>query len=146
MLSGKIRTKWIIGRTKWIIEYFSYLALAEYRTKWIRIMRGPGVITRKFYFKIFFATLCLLVSSLSQIFRILLLLWNNDSSMHWVTGNYSQLGDLLWSKLTLENILTCTQKYSRLRCLLRVKVPYVKGLVICIYLAGLTVFFSSDKI
>ena len=35
-LSAKIRTKWII-------EYFSYLALVEYRTKWIRIKRGPGV-------------------------------------------------------------------------------------------------------
>ena len=109
--------------------FFPNLALVEYHTKWIRIMRGPGVNTRKFYFKIFFATLCLLVSSLSQIFRILLLLWNNDSSMHWVTGDYSQLGDLLWSKLTLENILTCTQKYSRLRCLLN-----VKGLVFCFYL------------
>ena len=43
MLSAKIRTKWIIGRTKWIIEYFSYLALVEYRTKWIRIKWGPGV-------------------------------------------------------------------------------------------------------
>ena len=36
----------------------------------------------------------------------------------------------------------CYQKYSRLRCLLR-----VKGLVICFYLgAGLAVFFSPDKI
>ena len=43
MLSAKIRTKWIIGRTKWIIEYFSYLALVEYSTKWIRIKWGPGV-------------------------------------------------------------------------------------------------------
>ena len=43
MLSAKIRTKWIIGRTKWIFEYFSYLALVEYRTKWIRFKRGPGV-------------------------------------------------------------------------------------------------------
>ena len=42
-LSAKIRTKWIIGRTKWIFEYFSYLALVEYRTKWIRIKPGPGV-------------------------------------------------------------------------------------------------------
>ena len=30
-------TKRIIGRTKWVFEYFSYLALVEYRTKWIRI-------------------------------------------------------------------------------------------------------------
>ena len=45
MLSAKIRTKWIIGRPKWIIEYFSYLALVEYRTKWIRIKWGPGVHT-----------------------------------------------------------------------------------------------------
>ena len=44
-LSAKIRTKWIIGCTKWIFEYFSYLALVEYRTKWIRIQRGPGVVT-----------------------------------------------------------------------------------------------------
>ena len=43
MLSAKIRTKWIIGRTKWIIEYFSYLAQVEYCTKWIRIKCGPGV-------------------------------------------------------------------------------------------------------
>ena len=43
MISAKIRTKWIIGRTKWILEYFSYLALVEYRTKWIRIKWGPGV-------------------------------------------------------------------------------------------------------
>ena len=43
MLSEKIRTKWIIGRTKWILEYFLYLALVEYRTKWIRIKWGPGV-------------------------------------------------------------------------------------------------------
>ena len=43
MLSAKIRTKWIIGCTKWIIEYFSYLALVKYRTKWIRIKWGPGV-------------------------------------------------------------------------------------------------------
>ena len=42
-LSAKIRTKWIIGHTKWILEYFSYLALVEYRTKWIRIKWGPGV-------------------------------------------------------------------------------------------------------
>ena len=44
MLSAKIRTKWIIGRTKWIMEYFPYLALVEYRTKWIRIKWGPGVL------------------------------------------------------------------------------------------------------
>ena len=43
-LSAKIHTKWIIGRTKWTLEYFSYLALVEYRTKWIRIKWGPGVI------------------------------------------------------------------------------------------------------
>ena len=45
--SAKIRTKWIIGRTKWIFEYFSYLALVEYRTKWIRIKWGPGVLTKE---------------------------------------------------------------------------------------------------
>ena len=28
----------------WIMEYFSYLALVEYRTKWIRIKWGPGVV------------------------------------------------------------------------------------------------------
>ena len=44
-LSAKIRTKWIIGRTKWIVEYFSYLALVEYRNKWIPIKWGPGVQT-----------------------------------------------------------------------------------------------------
>ena len=44
MPSAKIRTKWIIGRTKWIFEYyFSNLALVEYCTKWIRIKWGPGV-------------------------------------------------------------------------------------------------------
>ena len=43
-LSAKIRTKWIIGHTKWMLEYFSYLALVEYRTKWIRIKWGPGVL------------------------------------------------------------------------------------------------------
>ena len=47
-LSAKIRTKWIIGCTKWIFEYFSYLALVEYRTKWIRIKWGPGVYTFSF--------------------------------------------------------------------------------------------------
>ena len=47
MLSAKIRTKWIIGRTKWIIEYFSYLALVEYCAKWIRIKWGPGVFNFK---------------------------------------------------------------------------------------------------
>ena len=40
MFSTKIHTKWIIGR---IIEHFSYLALVEYRTKWICIKWGPGV-------------------------------------------------------------------------------------------------------
>ena len=40
---AKIRSKWIIGRTKWILEYFPYLALVEYRTKWIRIKWAPGV-------------------------------------------------------------------------------------------------------
>ena len=44
-LSAKIRTKWIIGHTKWMLEYFSYLALVEYRSKWIRIKRGPGVLS-----------------------------------------------------------------------------------------------------
>ena len=33
----------MIGCTKWIVEYFSYLALVEYRTKWIRIKWGPSV-------------------------------------------------------------------------------------------------------
>ena len=37
-LSAKIRTKWILGRTKWIFEYISYLALVEYCIKW-----GPCV-------------------------------------------------------------------------------------------------------
>ena len=33
----------MIGRTRWIFEYFSYLALVEYCTKWIRTKWGPGV-------------------------------------------------------------------------------------------------------
>ena len=41
--------------------------------------------------------------SLSQIFRILLLSQNNDSSVHWATGDYLQLGDLLW--LNLRNMM-----------------------------------------
>ena len=44
MLSAKICTKWIIGRTKLIFEYISYLALVEYHTKWIRIKWGPGAL------------------------------------------------------------------------------------------------------
>ena len=48
MLSAKIRSNWIIGRTKWIFEYFSYLALVEYCTKWIRIKWGPGVFCLNF--------------------------------------------------------------------------------------------------
>ena len=47
MLSAKIRTKWIIGRTKWILEYFPYFALVEYRTMWIRIKWGPSVYSNK---------------------------------------------------------------------------------------------------
>ena len=46
MLSAKICTKWIIGRTKWIIEYFSYLALVEYCTMWICNKWGHGVPLR----------------------------------------------------------------------------------------------------
>jgi hypothetical protein len=42
-------------------------------------------------------------------------------------------------KMTYNDI--SNQKYSRLRCLLR-----VKGLVICFYLGCQAVFFSSDKI
>ena len=34
--------------------------------------------------------------SLSQIFRKLLLSRNNECSMNWATGEYSQLGDFLW--------------------------------------------------
>ena len=34
--------KWIIGHTKWIFLDFLDLALVEYRTKWIHIMRGPS--------------------------------------------------------------------------------------------------------
>ena len=44
MLSAKIRTKWIIGRTKWILGFFPNIALVEFRTKWIRIKWGPGVL------------------------------------------------------------------------------------------------------
>ena len=51
MLSAKIRTKQIIGRTKWILEYFSYLALVEYHTKWIRIKWGPGVGSKNISFE-----------------------------------------------------------------------------------------------
>ena len=35
---------------------------------------------------------------LSQIFKMLLLSRNNDSSVHQATGNYLQLGDLLWKR------------------------------------------------
>ena len=39
------------------------------------------------------------INTLSQIVRRLLLSRNNDSSMQWVTGDYLQLGDLLWPQI-----------------------------------------------
>ena len=53
-LSAKICTRWIIGCTKWIFEYFSYLTPVEYPTKWIRIKWGPGVSCLQKKFRINF--------------------------------------------------------------------------------------------